>query len=67
MSKAIAKSDIKKVLTFVTDANAYGYVEIEITQDALDKYGKVVSKCEPDVFAICINNITKKVRDIFEI
>jgi hypothetical protein len=37
MSKAIAKSDIKKVLTFVTDANAYGYVEIEITQDALDK------------------------------
>ncbi len=67
MAKAIDNSEIRKVLMFVKDENAYGYVEIEITQDALDKYGKIASKCQPDVFAICVNNVTKKVRELFEI
>lgn len=67
MSKPIVKSELKTVLMPVKGEGAYGYIEIEITQADLDKYGKVKSACEPDIFAICINNITKKIRDIFEI
>lgn len=66
MSKPV-KSDLRKVLMLVKEPGAYGYIEMEIEKDILDKHGKVLSACNPDVFAICINNITKKVRDIFEI
>lgn len=57
----------QRVLTFFKDAGAYGLVEIEISKEILIKHGKIVSKSEPDVFAIFIGNLTKKARDLFAI
>ena len=67
MSKAVVKTDLRKLLMPVKGEGAYGYVEIEMSQADLDKYGRVISACEPDIFAVCVNNFTKKIRDMFDI
>jgi hypothetical protein len=68
VAKPEPKEDVKvKVLYLYKEENGYGVKEIEISKSVLDKQGKELSKAEPDIFAICINNIVKKCREVFEI
>lgn len=60
------KQEIVKVIRLIKQGGGYGYEEIEIPLDTL-KSGKVISKSEPDIYAIFVNQLTKLTRDIFEI
>lgn len=55
---------VKVIRLVKPDTNAYGFEVYEVDEKSL---GPVVSKCEPDIFAICLNNITKLVREMFGI
>lgn len=68
----MAKPEVKppklvKIMSFYKEANAYGIKELEIDQAILDKHAKVIDAPMADVFAVCVNAIIKKSRDIFEI
>lgn len=52
---------------FKEEGSAYGLVEFEVNKADLMKVAKVISKSEPDIFAIFIHNLTKKAREIFNI
>lgn len=68
MAKPEPKEDVKvKVMYLFKEEGGYGVQEIEISKSVLDKQGKVLDRSNPDIFAICLNNITKKCRDLFEI
>ena len=67
MHKKADASPKVKVLTLVKEDGAYGFVEIEINEDVIKKQGKVTEMCQPDIFAVFMNNITKKCRDSFGI
>lgn len=56
-----------KVLSFTKDALEYGYVEWEIDPAILKKHGKQLSKINPDLFAIFLSQLQRKLREIFEI
>lgn len=56
-----------KVLKFIRDEGAYGFIEYEISEDLLSQEGKELDASQPDIFAIFINNLTKKCRDVFGI
>lgn len=64
---AIEKDKKVKVMYLFKEDGGYGLQEIEIQKSVLDKNGKVVDSALPDVFAVCVNNVIKKCRDIFEI
>ena len=55
-----------KVIHLIKKDGGYGYVEIELPQEVVES-GKVLSRSEPDIYAIFVNEMTKKTRDIFEI
>lgn len=57
----------EKILTFFREEGAYGFQEVEIPSAILQEHGVVISKPSADVFAIFLNNITKKTREIFGI
>ena len=44
-------------------ANAYGLIEVDIDKETLIKHGKVISKSDPDIPAICLNHLDRKVRE----
>lgn len=72
MAKQKDKEEVKpkpvKILSFYQKEGAYGFKEFEIDQAHLDKFAKPVGEeVQPDIFAVCVNNIIRKVRDIFEI
>lgn len=58
---------VVKLLAFSVKDGAYGMVEYEIPEDVLKKQAKVISKTEPDIFAVFVNNITKKSRELLGI
>ncbi len=66
MSKKQEPVELVKVLHFFRDGSGFGFVEVEIPKSTLTQ-GKTTYNTEPDVFAICINQLTKRVRDLFEI
>lgn len=45
-------------------AQAFGVVELELTEELLAE-ATVISKSEPDVWPVFINNLTKKARELF--
>lgn len=48
-------------------ASAFAYVEYEIPKAVFDKYAKKTEESNPDIFAIFMNVMTKKCRDILGI
>lgn len=54
-----------KVLRLIRDdIGAYGFEVYEVPVSAL---GKPVEKSLPDIFAICLNDLNKKARELFGI
>lgn len=53
-----------KILKFNSGGGAYGLTEYEISEDALKKHGKKISETEPDIFAVFVNHLTRKSREI---
>lgn len=58
-------AEMSKVLYFYRQDGAYAFCEIEIPKDILGKYGEIKSKIEPDILAILISQLTRKVKDLF--
>lgn len=48
-------------------ASAFAYQEFEIPKAVFEKYAKKVDESNPDIFAIFMNVLTKKCRDILGI
>lgn len=67
MAKKQEPGQLVKVIQLVREHGGYGYVEYEISLDLLKAHGKVLDKSEPDIYAIFVNQVTKKTRDIFGI
>lgn len=61
------KDETVKVFVPIIGSGSYGLDVVEISKSILDKHGKVETSYEPDIFAICINNLTKAFRDAFGI
>ncbi|MGZ3796478.1 MAG: hypothetical protein ACXVB1_08940 [Pseudobdellovibrionaceae bacterium] len=61
------KETQKVLAVFKEEGSAFGLIEYEIPTAILKKYGKVVDKTNPDIFAIFLNNATKKFRELFGI
>jgi hypothetical protein len=55
-----------KVLAFSRAHGGFAYTEYEMAEADLKRHGKVLSKIEPDIFAIFSNLLIKKAREIFE-
>lgn len=55
------------VLSFFVKEGAYGIEEYEIPAEILKKHGKKVKSPEPDIFAIFVNNLTKRSRELLGI
>lgn len=65
--KPVKKEEAKeliKVLRLIREADAYGWVEYEVPESAL---GEPISKSLPDIFAIFINTLIPKARQLFGI
>jgi hypothetical protein len=58
--------DMVKAIVFIRGEGAYGFNEYEVPLSMLERYTKP-KRTEPDIFAICVSNITKKAREIFGI
>lgn len=62
-----AKDETQRVIAFYKDHGAYGLYEVELPKAVIEKHGKLISKSEPDVFAVLVTHLTKKAREIFGI
>lgn len=67
MKKSAEPTEMIKVLTLTVEEGAYCMTEYEIPQDVLKKHGKKLSRSEPDIFAILVNHMTKKAREVLGI
>lgn len=67
MSKDVKEKKPAKVLMLIKKDAAFGFVEIELDAELIKKHGKITDGCEPDIFSIFMNNITKKARQLFDI
>lgn len=56
-----------RVVRLVREGSGYGFVEFEMSEDFFQKNAKQLDACTPDIFAIFLNNLTKKCRELFEI
>jgi hypothetical protein len=54
-----------KVISLNRSEGAYGYTVHEISEKALYANSEVVEKCQPDVYAIFVNNIISLTRSLF--
>jgi hypothetical protein len=59
--------DAVKVLALTTEEGAYCLTEFEIPREAFLKHAVQVSRSEPDIFAVVVNNLTKKARELLGI
>lgn len=66
-TKMVKLQTIEKDMSYGGWAVAFRFVEREIPEEILEKYGKVISKSEPDLFDIVWNQAERKMRDNFEI
>lgn len=55
-----------KILSFPKEGSGLGFIEWEIDPAVLKKHGKELSRIEPDIFAVFLIQIQKKLREIFE-
>lgn len=65
--KAIAEVALVKVIQLKREGSGYGFVEYEIPAEALEEHGKITHTSEPDIYAIFVNQLTKRSRELFEI
>ena len=66
-SKTIADAAPVKILVPFTEGPAFGFKEYMIEASDLEAHAKLIDKSEPDQFAIFLNQLTKKTREIFGI
>ena len=67
-----SKDEPQTVIAFFKEegegyAAAFGLIEIEISKALLLKHGKVISKSEPDIFNVFVNNVERKLRALLGI
>lgn len=58
---------IRVLSVFKEEGSAFGLREYEIPVQVFQKNAKLVDQSNPDVFAIFLNNATKKFREMFGI
>jgi len=58
-------AEMVKVLHFYRQDGAYAYCEIELPKELVENHGKIVSKIEPDILAILVGQLTRKVKELF--
>lgn len=59
--------EILHAIVFSIEDGWFCYKDYEISKDVVEKHGKLVDKSNPDIFAIFLGQVTRKLRNLFGI
>jgi hypothetical protein len=60
-----AEKEMINILAFTKAEGWFVMQEYQISKDMLEKHGKLISKTEPDIFAIFKEHVINKIRDFY--
>lgn len=61
------KAETQRLLYFYREDGAFAFAEVELPVEVIKAHGKFISKTNPDILAIMLSQLTRKVQDIFDL